>query len=60
MAQDQFQNILRQQRRAAEHAEVLDGLIDDREDDLAELLIPIRDFLLELAGRAPRTKEPKP
>jgi Na+-transporting NADH:ubiquinone oxidoreductase subunit NqrD len=36
--------------QAAEHAATLDSLIDGEEDGLGGMLIPIRDFLRELAG----------
>ncbi len=34
---------------AKEHAEALDALIDGQDDELGEMLIPIRDFLKRLA-----------
>lgn len=35
--------------RAENYAHILDTLIDDRDDDLAKILLPIKAFLLELA-----------
>jgi hypothetical protein len=37
--------------QAAEHAESLDSLIDGQEDELGESLVPVRDFLRQLAGK---------
>lgn len=38
---------------AAAHAATLDSLIDDDTDDLAGLLVPVRDFLLALPDEGP-------
>ena len=38
-------------KQAAEHAEELDRLIDGQEDELGESLVPVRDFLRQVAGR---------
>jgi hypothetical protein len=37
--------------QAAQFAEELDHLIDVQEDELGESLVPVRDFLRQLAGR---------
>jgi len=39
-------------RHAAEHAGILELLVDARKDDLGEMLVSIRDFLKEVAGKA--------
>jgi len=36
--------------QAAEHAQALDMLIDGEDDELGEMLKPIRDFLRQVAG----------
>ena len=38
-------------KQAAEHAETLDHLIDGQNDELGESLVPIRDFLWQVAGK---------
>ena len=35
--------------KAEEYAHTLDSLIDDRDDDLAKILLPIKAFLLKIA-----------
>jgi hypothetical protein len=37
--------------QAAQFAEELDHLIDGQEDELGESLVPVRDFLRQLAGK---------
>ncbi len=37
---------------AREHAETLSGLIDGEDDELGQLLGPIRDFLVKLSPNA--------
>jgi hypothetical protein len=36
--------------QAAEHAQALDMLIDGEDDELGEMLKPVRDFLRQVAG----------
>jgi hypothetical protein len=36
--------------RAEEYAHLLDSLIDDRDDDLAKILLPVKSFLLEISN----------
>jgi hypothetical protein len=36
---------------AAEHAQALDMLVDGEDDELGEMLKPVRDFLRQVAGR---------
>lgn len=38
-------------KQAAEHADELDHLIDGQEDELGESLVPVRDFLRQVAGK---------
>ena len=38
-------------KQAAEHAEALDMLIDGQEDELGASLVPVRDFLRQVAGK---------
>ncbi len=36
--------------KAEEYAHTLDSLIDDRDDDLAKILLPIKEFLLKISN----------
>ena len=36
---------------AIQHADELDSLIDGQEDELGEVLAPVRDFLRQVAGK---------
>ena len=38
-------------KAAAEHADNLDRLIDGQDDDLGDSLVPIRNFLRQVAGK---------
>ena len=38
-------------KQAADHAENLDHLIDGQEDELGKSLVPVRDFLRQIAGQ---------
>jgi hypothetical protein len=38
-------------RKAENYAHTLDSLIDDRDDDLAKILVPIKNFLLNISNK---------
>jgi hypothetical protein len=37
--------------KAENYAHTLDSLIDDRDDDLAKILVPIKNFLLNISNK---------
>jgi len=46
-------NLLQRAPEARDHAAALDSLIDGQQDELAEVLTPVRDFLRQLGEQSP-------
>lgn len=55
--QDFFKDLVAAADKAEQFAHDLDSLIDGKDDELADLLEPVRDFLLQLAGRPVPAKD---